>query len=253
MKTQIVAIANQKGGVGKTCTTINLAYGLASRGKQVLILDFDPQGQAATALGLNTEPCVYYFLLMGTQDLNIVKQWIRFTGRENLWLMPGNKETSTAQLVMASQERSISYIRDLLKPLMRDGLDYIVCDTAPSLGGVQERALWAADLVIVPSATDFSSSDGVGKVIDTVRHLVEKGWGGSLLGILPTFYDDTRESRSTLTDLQEAFSDRVLTPIHRATILRECFADGKSIFEKSPDCRAAQEYASLVTRLLEVK
>jgi hypothetical protein len=99
-------------------------------------------------------------------------------------------------------------------------------DTSPSVGGLQERAIWASDLVILPSATEFASLDSVGKTVQTLHALkIEKGWTGGLLGILPTFFDDkTRESRNSLNDLQHSFGDKVLPPIHSATVLRECWS-----------------------------
>ena len=113
--------------------------------------------------------------------------------------------------------------------------------------------MWASDFVIIPTATEFLSADGVGKVVQMMSILQhKKGWKGSLLGVLPTFYDEqTRESKSTHEDLRQIFGESLLAPIHRATILRECAAEGQTIFEKDPESRAAQEYqalADLVTR-----
>jgi chromosome partitioning protein len=124
----------------------------------------------------------------------------------------------------------------------------VIFDTSPSVGGLQERAAWAADLVIVPVATEFSSLDSLLKTIAMLRSLhADKGWKGGILGILPTFYDDqTRESRSSLDDLKRQYRSLVLPPIHRATVLRECWAEGQTIFEKDPHCRSALEYQKLV-------
>ncbi|MBT3315978.1 MAG: ParA family protein [Anaerolineae bacterium] len=249
MSTKVICIANQKGGVGKTTTAVSLAHGLALRGKQVLLIDLDPQGQSATALGRNPESGVFYLLTMGSsaQETNFVQSWVRSSGRDGLYLYPGDQQTMAAQTVLNAQNQPVSSIRSAIKRFFREGLNYIIFDTAPSVGGIQERAVWASDLVIVPTATEFLSAEGVGKVAHMMSILQQKkGWKGALLGILPTFYDaQTRESKITNQALKERFGESVLAPIHRATILRECAASGKTIFEYDEKCRSAKEYMSL--------
>ena len=249
MPTKVICIANQKGGVGKTTTAVSLAHGLSLRGRQVLLIDLDPQGQSATALGRSPEPGVFYLLTMGTtpQETTFVQSWVRFSGRAGLYMLPGDQQTMAAQTVVNAQDLPVSSIRTSITRFFKEGLNYVIFDTAPSVGGIQERAVWASDLVIVPTATEFLSVDGVGKVIRMMSILQEKkSWRGSLLGILPTFYDEqTRESKATMEDLRERFDTCVLSPIHRATLLRECAAEGQTIFEADPESRAASEYSGL--------
>ena len=249
MNTRVICVANQKGGVGKTTTAITLADGLARKGKQVLLIDLDPQGQSATALGLRPEPGAFYLLTMGDSapENAFVRQWLRETGRENLRLIPDDQQTMAAQTVLNAQDKPISAIHQAIHRFGKDSLHYIIFDTAPSVGGIQERAVWASNLVIVPTATEFLSANGVGKVIQMLTILQnKKQWQGALMGVLPTFFDEqTRESKVTYETLRETFRDSLLAPIHRATILRECAAEGQTIFEKDPDCRAAQEYRML--------
>ncbi|MBI5295580.1 MAG: ParA family protein [Chloroflexi bacterium] len=255
MSTRIICIANQKGGVGKTTSAVSLAHGLARSGKQVLLIDLDPQGQSATALGHGPEAGVFYLLTMGEspQETAFLQSWMRFSGREGLQYFPGDQQTMAAQTVLNAQDRPLSSIRESVSRFFKQDLDYILFDTAPSVGGIQERAVWAADLVIVPTATEFLSADGLGKVLRMMSILQErKRWRGSLLGILPTFYDEqTRESKATLDDLRKRFDASLLAPIHRATILRECAAEGRTIFEVDPLCRAAKEYAALTQLVLK--
>ncbi|MBT4182440.1 MAG: ParA family protein [Candidatus Thioglobus sp.] len=255
MATKIICIANQKGGVGKTTTAVSLAHGLSLRGKQVLLVDMDPQGQSATALGRSPEPGVFYLLTMGSssQETAFVNSWVRASGRDGLYLLPGDQQTMAAQTVLNAQNQPVSAIREAVKRFFRKELDYMIFDTAPSVGGIQERAVWASDLVLVPTAPEFLSSDGVGKVLQMMSVLQQKKeWKGALLGLLPTFYDaQTRESKLTLTGLQERFGESVLAPIHRATILRECAAMGQTIFEVDAGSRAAEEYQALCQHVLK--
>ena len=239
--TKAITISNQKGGVGKTTTAINTADYLARQGNRVLGVDFDPQGQFSTALGVASENGVFNLMVTGSNP----SQWVRKTGREGLHIISGDRTTATAQIVLTAENRSITAVQGALKPLYKD-YDYIIFDTAPSVGGLQERAIWASDLVLLPTATEYLSSDGLAQVVNLLRTLVDKGWRGKLAGILPTFYDEqTKESKATLEQLKMSFGDSVLSPIHRATILRECAADGVTIFEKDPNSRAAKEYAAL--------
>lgn len=255
MKPKIIAVANQKGGVGKTTTAVSLAHGLARKGKQVWLIDLDPQGQSATALGLHPEPGAFYLLTLGQApaETTFLRQWLRDTGREHLTLIPGDQQTMAAQTVLNAQDRPISCIREALNHLSRQDLDYILLDTAPSVGGIQERAVWASDLVMLPTATEFLSADGIGKMVELLAVLQNrKEWRGALLGVLPTFYDEqTRESKATCETLRDTFGESLLAPIHRATLLRECAAEGLTIFEKAPESRAGQEYQALAELVLK--
>jgi chromosome partitioning protein len=187
------------------------------------------------------------------QETAFLKSWVRFSGRDGLYLFPGDQQTMAAQTVLNAQDQPISAIRSSVSRFFKDGLHYIIFDTAPSVGGIQERAVWASDLVIVPTATEFLSADGVSKVLLMMSILQEKkNWRGNLLGILPTFYDEqTRESKATMDALRERFDASVLTPIHRATLLRECAAQGQTIFEIDPLSRAAKEYQALTQLVMK--
>jgi chromosome partitioning protein len=246
MKT--IAIANQKGGVGKTTTAVTLAYGLALRGRNVLLVDLDPQGQCAVALGMATEGGVFQWLVAGRPLGETMRQ-----ARPGLGLIPGDKQTAYVQLLWAAQNRAVDALAQFLKPLSRTGLDFVVLDTSPSVGGMQERALYAADLVVIPTATDFLSADAVAATIATMNYNQVHGWTGALLGVLPTFYDAvTTESRKVLADLKELYPGQVLEPIRRRTILRECAAEGKTIWEMDGRSESGEDYARLVYGVISI-
>ena len=238
-----IVVANQKGGVGKTTTAVSVAHSLALRERRVLLVDFDPQGQCATSLAINPEPGAFNAVVNPQSDIH---QWFRETGRAGLDLLPGDRSTATAQIVINAENRPIDAIRQLFRTVSKE-YDYIIFDTAPSVGGIQERAIYAADLVLIPTATEFLAMDGLAQMIELLASLREKaGWEGDLLGVLPTFYDEqTSESGKSLKELQEGFGEAVLSPIHRATVLRECAAEGKTIFEIAPASRASKEYEEL--------
>jgi chromosome partitioning protein len=254
MKT--IVFANQKGGTGKTTSVVNVGDPLARAGKRILVIDFDPQGHAAVSLNLDPEGCVANWLLhpifnSSALSPEIVNQWVRTTHHENLYLLPGNQMTAKAQRMLAMEEKPINYIRDSVVPLRRMGFDYLLFDTPPSTGGLQEMAAWAADLVVIVTSLDYLSADGVSNFLEMLSLLkTEKNWNGKLAGILPTFYDElTRTTREQMANLQAAFDGQVFSPIHRATLLREASAEGLTIFAKDPNSRSALEYQGLAAQL----
>jgi chromosome partitioning protein len=247
---KVITVSNRKGGVGKTTTAVNLGHGLALKGKSVLLVDVDPQGHIAPALGLEQESGLFDLLVGG----RLLKETIR-RARENLWIVPGNQRTATAEAMLIYERAEPAVLRKALAGNANGGPEYIIFDTAPSVGRLQEFALWISDLVLIPSAVDFLSSAGIADLVTEIFGFKEeKGWRGELLGVLPTFYDEvTRQSKSSLGELRDAFGDLVLPPIHRATVLRECTAEGKTIFEQEPTSRAVEEYAALVWSVLNVR
>jgi chromosome partitioning protein len=261
LKAIVITVANQKGGVAKTTTVINLGHGLARTGRKVLLLDLDPQGQVASSLGIENGPGMDYFLTMRRntpQEIKFLRDQIQSSGRKNLWLIPGDEGVSSAQSKIQREEKPVTYIRDCVDLFKKD-FDYILIDTPPSLGGLHERGLWAADLALIPTTMDVLSTEGVVKVIKALRTLYqEKGWRGKLLGVLPTMYDEvTIRSRRTLEQLKTTFSSNgrnlLLPLIHEATVFRDASATSQTIFEMAPSSRAAYEYQEVVKAVLRMQ
>jgi len=243
MSKKIICVANEKGGVGKTTTTLTLAHGLALDGNKVLVIDFDPQGQCATALGMEPEANIFGLLVNPNIPAAV---WVRFTGRDNLYLIPGDGSTATAQIVFSAEGRPLDAIAKSIKSLAEE-YDYIIFDTSPSKGGLQERALWASTHVVIPVSTEYLSLDSLVKTLGTMNALAEKSWPGHLLGILPTLYDSvTNESANAIAYLKDHFPNLTLSPIRRATIMRECASEGTTIWEKNPASHVAKDYRHLV-------
>ena len=201
-------------------------------------------------LGVAQEPGIFNLLACAYPLQDVVQT----TGRDNLLLLPGDKRTGVVQaLLVLKHAGELDVLRRAIEAGINDHrLHYIVVDTAPSVGTLQEAALWMADSVIVPWATEGLATDGLLEIINTMHSLQDHhGWQGGLWGVLPTFYDEvTRESHAVLTDLRQTLGDHLLDPIHRATVLRECASEGKTIFEWRPESRAAKEYAALVWRII---
>jgi chromosome partitioning protein len=278
MTTKVIAVAIQKGGVGKTTTTISVAHGLAMRGKKAMIIDFDTQGQCATYLGLAQEPGVYNWLSFPivnqkTMTVDHIRQWVRLTNRDNLFIIPGNPATAYIPNMVSVDGGEIKgHFKRCLTPLLHAGLDYIVLDTPPSRGAIQEGAVWVADLVLLPTMLEYGSLEGVAALTDIMRKFTKEGWKGKLAGILPTYFEGqlgtedgqqavaggTINAREQYADLVKNFGPEViLSPIHDAVVFREAVAAGLTIFEMSQKSvyarRAQDEYEQIVVRLLKLQ
>jgi chromosome partitioning protein len=248
MGAKVIAVVQQKGGVGKTTTAVSLGHGLAVKGCEVMIIDLDPQGNVAKALDLEKDQCVYEMVSNGRIDPGMVKK-----ARERLFIIPGNEETAYAQIMMSVRNKGRNYLAKIIQPLRRNGPDYIIFDTSPSVGGLQERAIYAADLVIIPTITDYMSADSVAETMETISEYTAGGWKGGAL-VLPTFFDErTNHAKETLASLHEIYNGQVCEPIHYATVLKEAAADGKTIWEMDGTSRAAEEYAALLYKIMELK
>jgi chromosome partitioning protein len=246
--TKTITITNQKGGVAKTTTSTHLAHGLALAGHNVLVVDLDPQGQVAEFLAIPESRSVFDLLIAQQPPASLV-----VNARERLAVITGNNSTAAAQVAMSLDldYYTMEHIANALKPVAPQ-YDYIILDTPPSTGGLQERSIWAADWVIIPTATEYMSLTSVEKTTKTLLNLRGRGWGGKLLGILPVLYDNTRESQECMNTLNATFPQSILGAIHRATIMRETAA-GRTVFERYPLSRAAKEYQVLVNLVQRAK
>ncbi len=256
-----IAIINQKGGVGKTTTAVNLAAALARAGRRVCIIDLDPQAHSTTHLGVEPDgkaPSMYD-VLIDTKPLAEVRQKVA----DNLWLVPSDINLAAAEVELAGVVGREVILRDLLLP-DEGGFDFILMDCGPSLGVLTLNALAAASEVFIPLQPHFLALHGMSKLLETTA-LVAKRINPPLrvTGIVICLYESTTKlSNEVIRDLQDYLDKsrdttapwakaRIFqTRIRRNIKLAECPSFGQSVFEYAPKCPGAEDYAALAAEVM---
>jgi chromosome partitioning protein len=251
----IVAIANQKGGVGKTTSTINLAYALASKGQRVLAIDADPQGSLTVYFGYNPdeleeEEKTLYFALMRDRTLSSL-----ILG-DNPALIPSSIALANAEPELISNVllSAPTVLKDKLREI-RGNYDFILIDCAPSLGILTVNALTSADAVLVPVKTDNLSFRGVERLFQTIEKLQTRfNPELQIVGVLPTQYNMRNTHDNDVLEeakrLLAARRVRVFEPIHRSTAFDKATAEGKPTLALTPDSPLVQVYFTVAEELL---
>ena len=252
---KIIAIANQKGGVGKTTTTINLSAALAEKGARVLVIDLDPQGNASTGLGIELENREFttYELLLEDIDLNEV---ILETNTPNLFIVPATVDLSSADLELLSNEKRSFLLHDALRQTQMDAFnfDYILIDCPPSLNLLTVNAMIGAHSVLVPLQSEFFALEGLSQLMLTIREVRQTGNKDLRIeGVVLTMYDRRNNlSQQVEQDARDNLGDLVFkTMIPRNVRVSEAPSFAMPVLAYDSLSKGAQAYRSLAKELMQ--
>ncbi len=249
---KIIAVFNQKGGVGKTTTNMNLTTALAMEGYRVLTVDIDPQGNTTSGFGFEKEKIennIYDAIINGDDVKNIILT----TGFKGLHILPSNIDLAGSEIELADKDGRESRLRNVLEPVA-NYYDYIFIDCPPSLGLLTINALVASDAVLIPIQCEYYALEGVGQLLNTVT-LVKKSLNPKLgiEGVLLTMYDSrTNLSVQVAEEVRGYFKDKVYqTNIPRNIRLAEAPSFGQTIFEYAPQSKGSKAYLELAREFIE--
>jgi chromosome partitioning protein len=251
---KIIAIANQKGGVGKTTTAVNLGAALAEMGKRILVIDLDPQANATSSFGLqDVEESSLYGPLLGESSIT---EKILPTRREGLFIVPADIDLAGAEVEIARMPNHLTRLAVTLRPLHTDQtFDFVFLDCPPSLGILMSNALAAADELLTPIQCEYFALEGLVKIVRLIEQVLDSGANERLQlgGIVMTMFDArTNLSQQVVADVRKHFGERVYeTVVPRSVRLGEAPSFGKSILEYAPSGPAAEAYRALAKEFLK--
>ncbi|MHB1484521.1 MAG: ParA family protein [Saccharofermentanales bacterium] len=248
----VLAIVNQKGGVGKTTTSVNLSAYLALKGKKTLLIDADPQGNATSGIGLEKKELnktIYDVLINNDEMKDIIQQ----TGRKNLWICPANINLVGAEIELVSLLSRETILKRAIQPI-KNQYDFIIMDCPPSLGLITLNALTAADGVIVPIQSEYYALEGLTQLMDTIK-IVKKHLNPSLdiFGVVVTMFDvRTQLSHQVTSEIKQYFGEKLFKAIiPRNVRLSEAPSYGLAINEYDSKSKGADSYEYLAKEIIK--
>ena len=250
---KVIAIANQKGGVGKTTTAVNLGCALAQLGQRILLIDLDPQGNATSSFGLQEiEGESLYDPLLG--DASVLEKVLP-TRLDGMFIIPADLDLAGAEIDIARMDNHLTRLSETLAPFRDDAtFDFVLLDCPPSLGILMTNALVAADELLTPIQCEFFALEGLVKIVRVVDQIRNSGANDrvEIAGILMTMFDSrTNLSAQVVAEVREHFGERVYnTVIPRTVRLSEAPSFGKSIFEYDANGVGARAYRALAEEFL---
>ena len=249
-KTKTIAVLNQKGGVGKTTSAVNIASFLAITETPVLLIDMDPQANASTGIGIANKKLSIYDLLINNQNIN---KTIYKTDIEYLDIIPSESKLAGAEIELVSMFTRETILKQIIQNILGK-YKYIIIDCPPSLGLLTINALTASDSIIIPIQCEYYALDGLSQLLNTIR-LVQKNLNSNLKieGILITMFDSRLNlSQQVLKEVQDYFGDKVYkTLINRNVKLGEAPSHGKPIILYDASSTGSQNYMNLVSEILQ--
>ena len=249
---RVIAIINQKGGVGKSTTSVNLAAALGKKGKKVLVVDFDPQGNTTSGFGIEKENlthCIYDALLHEYPAEELVLE----TNDERVFIIPATIQLAGAEIELVSAMARETRLKELLEPI-QDAFEYVFIDCPPSLGLLTINALAAADSVLIPIQCEYYALEGVTKLLESMRMVkgrINKGL--ETFGVLMTMYDSrTSLSNQVVEEVRNYFGDLTFnTCIPRSVRVSESPSYGMPVVDYAPNNKAALAYMDLADEVIE--
>lgn len=249
---KVIAVTNQKGGVGKTTTAVNVAFYLAKAGKRVLLVDLDPQGNATSGLGIdksNLEITVGEVMLQSAK----MEQAVIATEHKNLWLVPTTSHLANVEVEIAKGEQKFTRLKSAITSV-DDQYDIVLIDSPPSLSLLTVNGLIAAKYVLLPVQAEFYALEGLGQLLETMK-LVRKGMnpGLELLGVLPTMMDSrTTLSNQVYAEIKKHFADKVFeTTIPRNIRLAEAPSHGVPVGAYDKWSKGARAYKAVAKEVAD--
>lgn len=251
MKTRVISLTNNKGGVGKTTSTLNIGTGLALAGRRVLLIDLDPQASLTISLGINPnnylESSIVQVLLKQKEAKDCLLKV-----RENVYLIPSNNLLNDAELIISAKPYKEAILKKALEPI-KEIFNYILIDNPPSLNTLTNNGLGASNEVFIPIEAEYLALQGTSQLVDKINEMKEGNEDLVISGVFLTKYDQRKNLNKQVKDvLEESFSNKIFnTLINSNVALAEAPSYQKDIFSYEPNSTGARDYKNLVDEIIK--